>query len=385
MKITAIELFHLALPLCNTPQDADPRSANLETVLVRVEGDGAAGWGEAAPGTGPTACGQWAAGAFACLADWLAPAVVGKAVDSGDELQKCLGKFSENQFAKAALDAAWWDLQARLRGVTLAAALGGSRDAVEVGTCFDRMDSPDEFLAAIGRAFEQGYARVKLMFRPGWDLQMLNAVRAQYPTQTIHVDVEGAMRLEHMETLCRIDDFGVEMVEQPLAHYDFVGHAMVQETLRTPVCLGESIRSPQHADIALELQACRYVNIMPGRVGGLTPALAIHDACREANVACWVGSRPQTAVGVRTALSLAAKNNFTYPADFFSSGDLFGKDLAEPLAIIPAANDKKPAEESAEKPAGKIKLWTTPGIGIDPDMSVIEKFCINRQQLGTPK
>ena len=376
MRIDSVELFHLALPLRNLPPGQDPRFDKLETVLVRIEGDGKSGWGEAAPGNGPVWSGQWTAGAFACLKDWLAPAVVGKTIDAADELQNCFEMFQGNQYAKAAIDMAWWDLQARLRDVTLAEALGGSRDEIEVGTAFDRCESIDDFIASIGKAFESGFARVELKLRPGWDLQMLGAVREHYPTEKIHVSVGGAMRLDHMEILCRIDDFGVEMIEQPLAPFDLVGHAMVQETVRTPICLSDSIGSLEQAELALELESCRFINVAPGRVGGLTTAIAIHNACREAGVACWVGSRPQTAVGARAALALAAKENFTYPADFIPSEELLEEDVAEPLELTLESNDG-----SETSTAGFVKLWPQAGIGIEPNMDVIEKHCIDRAKI----
>ena len=372
MKINSIELFHLAIPLRNPPAGQDPRMDKLETVLVRVDGGDKSGWGEAAPGNGPFYSGQWAAGAFVCMKDWLAPAVVGKAIDADDELQHCFEMFQGNQYAKAAIDMACWDLTARLRDVPLAEALGGKRAAVEVGTSFDQMESIDDFLAAIGKAFEAGFARVELKLRPGWDLQMLGAVREQYPVEPIHVGVDGAMRLDHMEILCRLDDFSLEMIEQPLSPFDLVGHAMVQETIRTPICLSESIRSLEEAELAIELESCRFINVSPGRVGGLTAAVAIHDACGDAKLGCWVGSRPQTAVGVRAALSLAAKEHFNYPADYMAGDKLLEEDVAQPLEITPKESGKS---------AGQVKLWCEAGIGIEPNMDVIKKYCIDRAKL----
>jgi len=380
VQINSIELFHLAIPLLNPPAGQDPRLAKLETVLVRVDGDGKSGWGEAAPGNGPLWSGQWAAGAFVCLKDWLAPAVVGKAVDDNDELRHCFEMFQGNQYAKAAVDMAWWDLTARLRDVPLAEALGGTRPAVEVGTSLDQMESIDDFLAAIGRAFEAGFARVDLKLRPGWDLQMLGAVREQYPVQRIHVSVDGGMRLDHMEILCRLDDFSLEMVEQPLAPFDLVGHAMVQETIRTSICLSESITSLEEAELAIELESCRSINVSPGRVGGLTTAAAIHDACRDSKLGCWVGSRPQTAVGTRATLSLASKEQFNYPADFISGETLLEEDVAESLEITPKEQTESETKESETGKAGEVRLWSEAGIGIEPDMDVIEKYCICREK-----
>jgi O-succinylbenzoate synthase len=249
--------------------------------------------------------------------------------------------------------------------------LDGQRDAIEVGVGFDQMESIEDFIAAIGRVLEAGYARVELKFRPGWDVQMVDFIRKEFPTETFHVDVEGALSLEYMEMLCRLDDFDLAMIEQPLPADDLVGHAMVQETVRTPICLDEGITTPAQAEMALELKSCEYVNLKPGRVGGLTPAVAIHDACVQNSVACFVGAMPQSAVGARIGLALAAKANCTYPADFVASDRLFEQDLAEPL--LP----------TRDEPDGtmRILLWSEPGIGVEPQPELLEKFCIARARL----
>ncbi|MBN2291950.1 MAG: hypothetical protein JXM70_05960, partial [Pirellulales bacterium] len=164
---------------------------------------------------------------------------------------------------------------------------------------------------------------------------------------------------------------------------DLVGHAMIQETIRTPVCLGESIGSLEEAELAIELQSCRFMNISPGRVGGLTRAVAIHDACRDAALGCWVGSRPQTAVGTRAALALAAKGNFNYPADYAPGDKLLVEDVAETLEITakePADIEADESDNGCVKPA-EVKLWSEAGLGIEPDMEVIEKYCIDQVKL----
>jgi len=380
MQIESIEVFHVALRLrrprstgtdrrlvgrCPTPNGP---ADTLQTVLVAMESGGAVGWGEASPGNAPLAGAEWAAGVFGCVGDWLAPAVVGRMIDSGKALQDRLAAYRGNQFAKAALDTAWWDLHARLAGKPLHQVLDGQRDAIEVGVGFDRMETIDELFAAIGKAFEAGYARVELKFRPGWDLHMLNAVRHEFPTQTIHVDVEGALRLDHMEILCRLDDFFLAMVEQPLPADDLVGHAMVQDAIRTPICLDESVTTPEQADMAIELKSGKFVNVKPGRVGGLTPAIAIHDACHDGCIPCFLGAMPQSAIGARAGLALAAKKNFSYPADFFPSCELFEQDLAE--APIPVRNETDGVL--------RIPLWSEPGLGVHPDPELLKKFSLAR-------
>ena len=371
MHIESIELFHVALPLKQPQEIAGRQCDSLETILVRMVSGGVAGWGEASPGNAPLAAGEWAAGAFGLLRDWMAPALVASVVDSGDDLGRRLEPFRGNRFAKAALDTAWWDLNARLQGRPLHQLLDGTRQAIEVGPTFDRMDSVDDFLTRVGGALEAGFARVKLMFRPGWDVEMLRMIRQEFPSQNFHIDCEGALGLEHMEMLCRLDDFALAMIEQPLSPDDLVGHAMVQETVRTPIGLDEAVTTPAQAEMALDLKSCRFVNLQPGRVGGLTSAVAIHDLCQANEVQCWGGATPQSAIGARIGLALAAKANCTYPADFFPADEVLAQDLADPLT---------PARDPADG-VMRIALWPEPGIGIEPQRSLLEKYSIQRATL----
>ena len=233
------------------------------------------------------------------------------------------------------------------------------------------MDSIDEFLAQITAAVAAGFDRLKLKFRPGWDVRMVDFVRKECPTQTLHIDCEGGLHLGQMEMLYRLEDFSLAMIEQPLPADDLVGHAMVQESLRTPICLDEGITSLAQAEMAMELKSCKYVNLKPGRVGGLTPAVAIHDLCHEHCTPCYVGAMPQSAIGGRIGFALAAKDNCTYPADFFPSDQILAEDLAEPLL---------PAKDAADG-RQRVRLWSEPGIGVEPDSALLEKFSIARVKI----
>jgi len=370
MQIDSIEIFHVALPLCQPLPGASAASDKLETVLVRMTSGSTTGWGEASPGNAPLAGPEWAAGVFGCVRDCMAPRLVGKMIDTGKDLQNALASFHGNRFAKAALDTAWWDLKARRDGQPLHQALGGRQETVEIGTSFDQMESPDEFVDAIRRAFEMGFARVELKMRPGWEVNMLNFVRQEFPVERIHVDIEAGMCLDQMEILCRLDDFSLAMVEQPLPAHDLVGHAMIQETLRTPLCLDESITTPEQADIALELHSAQYINLKPGRVGGLTPALAVHDACHANCTPCWVGAMPQSAIGMRIGYALATKPNCTYPADA-----PFEPLLAEALAPMPELI------RAGKENTLQVKLWAEPGLGVEPEMAVLEKYALQRAKV----
>ena len=349
MQIDSLSLFHIALPRKAPKIIAGRPCETLETVLVKLTSGGAGGWGEATPGNAPTGNSEWAAGAFAVLRDWLAPAVVKIEIDSGKTLAERIAPLRGNQYAKAALDIAWWDLSARMQNRPLGELLGAKRQAVEVGPCLDRMESPGEFMAAIAAAFDAGFRRVKLKIRPGWDLEMLRGVRQEFPGGTFHIDCEGALSLNYMETLYRFDDFALEMVEQPLAAEDLVAHAMLQESLRTPICLDEGIASPLQAEMALDLKSCRHVNLKAGRVGGLTAAMTILEACQAAEVSCWGGASAQSAIGARADLALAARADSDYPADFFPAESELAEDLAEPLHPLRAAGD------------GAVKITCTAG------------------------
>ena len=370
MKIDAVDIYHVSFPLKQPLRVRSSSVPRLESVLVRLRSGETFGWGEASPGAAPTFSGEFAAGAFAAIRDWFAPSIVGTAVDSGEHLQKRLESFRRNSFAKGALDMAWWDLRARQQEKPLWKALGGTRESVEIGPVFDEMESVDEFFDRIRQAMDAGFSRAKLMFRPGWDVRMVDAVRKEFPVFPIHVDVEGDLNLGHMDMLCRLDDFDLAMIEQPLGADDLVGHAMVQEAVRTPICLDESITCVQQAEMALELKSCRYINVKPDRVGGFTPAMAIHDAAAAQSVGCWVGALPQTGLGIRACLAFASKSNCTYPADWLPLDEYLDGDLLEPL--VPARD---------ENGTMRITLSSEPGLGIAPDEAKLDAVTIARATL----
>lgn len=365
MRIDRIEIFHIAAPLSRPMPTPVGTWDQLQTVLAAMESQGVVGWAEVSPGNAPVLGPEWAAGVYRCLADWIAPALVGHTVDAGDELQQRLARLRGNRYAKAAVDCAWWDLSARLQGKPLHQLLGGQTDRLPLGVSFDKMPDIEDLLEAMRRAFEAGYSRVELKFRPGWEVSMVHLVRQEFPTEQLHIDVEGDLRLSYMEMFCRLDDFMLAMIEQPLPACDLVGHAMIQDAIRTPICLAESITSPEEAEIALELKSGRYINLEPGRVGGLTPAQAIHDACVDAHVGCRLGAMPQTAIGAAMGLALGTKSNFNYPADFFPPEDLLADDLAEPIRL-------------ERSPDGKLQavLSDQPGIGRQPDQQKLQTWTL---------
>ena len=330
MKIDRIELSLVAMPLISPWRTAYGEDAAIHAVLCRMVSGSIDGWGESAPFAAPCYSPEWAGGAYALVRDRLAPTLIGHDISSGDQLQSLLAIYKGNPFAKAVLDTAWWSLHAKREGCPLAELLGATRKAIPVGADFGVMDSQDELLESVDRAVEERFPRIKLKFRPGWDLPMLNAVRERQPDYPMHIDCNSGYRISDAKLFEQVDEFGLEMIEQPLQHDDVYDHARLQQRIRTPICLDESIVSVDRARQALELGSCGYVNIKPGRVGGLTNAVAIHDLCRDAGIPCWVGGMLESAVGSAHCTALAMLDNFTYPADIFPCSRFYHEDLADP-------------------------------------------------------
>jgi O-succinylbenzoate synthase len=343
MRIERIDLYLVAMPLIYPWRTAYGEDAAIHSVLCRIESGSLVGWGESTPFAAPCYSPECAAGVFAVVRDWFAPAILGRDIRSGRELQQYLAHFKGNPFAKATLDLAWWSLASRESGRPLHQLLGATRDRVAVGADYGVMDSIDDLLAAVGGAVEAGFPRIKLKFRPGWDLDMLRAVRQQHPRETFHIDCNSGYRLADLPFFQEIDQFQLAMIEQPLQHDDLLDHAELQRGIRTPVCLDESIVTPRQAEQAAAIGSCRYVNIKPGRVGGLTNAVQIHDICRSAGIPCWVGGMLESATGSAHCTALAMLDNFTYPADIFPSARYYREDLSDPPLELCALPDGTPA------------------------------------------
>jgi O-succinylbenzoate synthase len=334
MRIDRLELFHVAMPLIYPWRTAYGEDAAIHSVLCRMTSGSVDGWGESTPFAAPCYSPEWAGGAFAVARDWLAPAILGRDIASGADLQQQLAIYKGNPFAKSVLDTAWWSLSCKLSGMPLHRALGATRSEAPVGADFGVMDRLGDLLEGVGRAVEEGFPRIKLKFRPGWDLPMLEAVRRQHPEHTFHIDCNSGYRLGDVPLFQQVDRFRLAMIEQPLQHDDVLDHAELQRQIETPVCLDESITSVRKTQQAIALGSCRYVNVKPGRVGGLTPAVEIHNICRQAGIPCWVGGMLESATGAAHCTALAMLDNFTYPADIFPSSRFYREDLSDPPLVL---------------------------------------------------
>jgi len=368
MRIESIEIFRVAMPLVYPFRTAFGNDDTVESVLVRMSSGNLYGWGEAAPWRLPAYSPEHAAGVFLTVRDFVAPLLLGRDITSDKELQAELRNLKGNQFAKAALDMAWWDLYAKTRGEPLWKVVGGQSATVDVGADFGVMETIDLLLETIEGAVAAGFKRIKLKYRPGWELEMVAAVREAFPKMVFHVDCNSAYTLDHAAMFQKLDQYDLAMIEQPLAHDDLIDHARLQEQIRTPICLDESITSVDKVRKAIRIGACGWVNIKPARVGGLTGALAIHDFCREEGVPCWIGGMLESAVGASHCLALATLSNIKYPSDIFPSDRFYTEDLAEPAMELSGPS--------------QVTASATPGIGAEPNPARLEKATIERALLG---
>jgi len=364
MRIDTIEIIRVAMPLKEPFRTACGDDSVNESVLVKFTSGGLYGWGEAASGREPTYCPECAASQYLVSRDFIAPLLLGGEIESGGGLQARLSHVRGNTFAKAAFDLAWWDLRAKGVGEPLWRFIGGEAPTVEVGADFGIMDTVEELLDKIRGAVERGCLRVKLKVRPGWDIDTVASVRKHFPRLTIHVDCNSAYTLDDIDLFREFDKRGLFMIEQPLAHDDLVDHAELSRMIETPVCLDESVTSPADARKAISLGSCRWINIKPGRVGGLTPSLAIHDICLNAGIGCWVGGMLESAVGASHCLALATLPHHGYPSDVFPSDRFFERDLGKP-----------PLEHSGPS---TITARSVPGIGAEPDPDLLGEWTVEK-------
>jgi O-succinylbenzoate synthase len=366
-QIDEIAVYRIRLPLVTPFKTAYGSDHAVEPVLVRMASESQSGWGEAQAFEYPTYCPEYAHGVFSMIRDVLAPTLIGQHIKSGADLQARLACFKGNPFAKGALDMAWWDLHARTRDEPLWRALGGRNPMVEVGADFGILESHDALLAGISEAVAAGYRRVKLKYAPGWDLEMVRTVREAFPKLVLHIDCNSAYTLDDLAMFQALDAFDLAMIEQPLMHDDLIDHATLARRIATPICLDESITSPAKARKAIDIGSCRWINIKPVRVGGLTHALEIHDLCQRLRIPCWVGGMVESGLGGQHCLAMATLPNVRYPCDVFPSDRFFSPDLIEPGIAL------------ADR--GKIAARDAPGIGVEPEPQRLKRLTVEYARL----
>lgn len=356
IRCDSVELRRIALPLVEPFRTATGTIAVRDLLLVRIGTDGAEGWGECAALPEPTYTAEDVGGAHRVLADHLVPRLLAAGPVAPDDLSGVLADVRGHPMAKAALELALLDAEGRTTGTALATRLGAAHDRVPAGVSVGRLPL-DDLVARVDDHVAAGYRRVKLKIGPGDDLEPVAAVRTRHPDLPLQVDANGTYTLADAAGLVALDEFGLLMIEQPLADDDLVGHAELARRLTTPICLDESITSVAVAETAFALGACRIVNVKPGRVGGHLAAVRLHDRCREQGVPVWCGGMLESGIGRAANVALAALPGFTLPADLSASDRYYARDvITEPFVL---------ADGCLAVPSG-------PGLGVTVDRDVVE-------------
>ncbi len=367
MHIDRIVLHHLRMPLVAPFETSFGRSVEREGLLIVVQSEGLAGYGECVADHDPGYAYETSQTAWHVLRDFLAPAILGRTVADAADFQRRVARVRGHPMAKAGLEMALWDLQGKREGRSLAALLGGVRDRVDVGVSVGLQESPAALVERVGRYLEDGYRRAKIKIKPGRDVADAAAVRRAYPDLRLQVDANSAYTLETAAALQPLDELGLLLIEQPLSEDDLWDHRLIQERFRTPICLDESILSARHARQALEMQSCRVINIKAGRVGGLREAVAVHDLCRAQGIPVWCGGMLETGVGRASNLALASLPGFTLPGDISASDRYYTEDITQ--------------ERFTLNPDSTIDVPAAAGLGVTLDPAAVERYTISREEV----
>jgi O-succinylbenzoate synthase len=330
MKIERIELHHISQNLVHPFRTSFGTQVERPAILVAVYGEGLVGWGECPVSTDPGYSSETIETAWHILRDFLIPALIGQELTAPEEVPAYFKQIRGHSMAKASLENAVWDLLAKAQNLPLQQLVGGQGDRVEVGVSIGIQPTLAGLIERIDQFIDKGYGRIKMKIEPGWELEPLTAVRERHPQIKLMADANSAFSLADVAIFQAMDPLHLLMIEQPLHYDDIFDHAKLQAQVNTPICLDESIHTPNHARWAIEAKACRIINMKVSRVGGLSSAIAIHDMAVAAGIQMWCGGMLETGVGRATNLHLATMPNFTLPGDISATDRYYVEDIAEP-------------------------------------------------------
>jgi o-succinylbenzoate synthase len=368
VRIDRLELRLCRLPLVSFFETSFGRSYDRMFLLARVEGDGHEGWGEGVAEANPYYSSETTETAWHIITEFLAARVLGRSFTHPNEIFDAMAPVRGHNMAKAIVEMAAWDLYARQQEQPLGRLLGGTRDRIASGVSIGIQDSLDQLKEKVGRELAAGYRRIKIKIKPGWDLDAVEMVRKEFGDVPLMVDANAAYTLDDAAHLARLDRHELMMIEQPLAYDDVMDHVELQEKIRTPICLDESIHTVRIARDAIAAGACRIINIKPGRVGGHRESVRLHDLCAANGIPVWHGGMLETGIGRAHNIHLASLPNFSLPGDIAASKRYYAPDLIEPPIDI--ASD------------GTIAVPTEPGIGVTINRERVDRATLRSVTLG---
>jgi len=365
MKIEAITLREIHMPLVHFFETSFGRTYSRRILLVTVHCEGIDGWGECVVGEDPFYSSEWIESAWPTLRSYLIPMLLGKNVSSGRECPALLAKVTGHRMSKAGLENALWEAEALQKQQPLWKLLGGTREEIPCGVSIGIQDSVEQLLEKIQTELAAGYRRIKVKVKPGWDLNVLERIRSRWADITLSCDANSAYTLDETEHLRKFDQFNLLMIEQPLWNDEIYYHSRLQKELRTAICLDESIINARSAAFAVETGACRIINIKVGRVGGFSEAIKIHDVCHSHNIPVWCGGMLETGIGRGQNIALSTLQNFSLPGDVSASKRYWKEDIIDPEVEV--------------SPQGMIAISDKPSTGYRLKTDLIEKLTIRKE------
>ena len=367
MRIDAIFLRELHMPLVHPFETSFGVTSKRRILLAEVQSEGLTGWGECTAGEWPHFSEESTDSAWAVIVNELGPLLAAEAPEHGGDCPGIFRRVRGNRMAKAALENAVWDLEAQRLGISLSNLLGGVRETIPCGVSLGIQSSIAELMAVIERELANGYQRIKLKCKPGWDVDVFERVRSKWPEIMLSCDANSAYRLRDADHLATFDEFDLLMIEQPLWYDDFYYHSMLQKRLKTPICLDESIRNRRDALASIEMESCRIINIKLGRVGGFSEAIAVHNAAQERGIPVWCGGMLESGVGRSHNIALSTLENFTLPGDVSASARYWTEDIIEPEVTV--------------TPEGEIEVLDTPGRGYEVRTELVERLTVRKETI----
>ena len=367
MKIDAIILRELQVPLVRPFETSFGVTTNRRIVLAEVRADGLSGWGECTVGEHPFFSAESTDSAWQVIVNELGPMLAAATPEHGGDIPKIFRLVRGNRMAKATLENAIWDLEAQREGVSLSRLLGGVHSVIPCGVSLGIQSTIPELMAIIERELAAGYQRIKLKCKPGWDVDVFEKVRSRWPGIMLSCDANSAYKLNDEDHLAEFDAFDLLMVEQPLWYDDFYFHSMLQKRLKTRICLDESIRNRRDALAAIEMESCKIINIKLGRVGGFSEAIAVHNAAEERGIPVWCGGMLEAGIGRSHNIALSTLENFSLPGDVSASARYFREDIVEPAITVSSA--------------GEIAIPDTPGRGYEVKTDLVERLTVRKEEI----
>ncbi len=367
MRVDSVTIREIRMPLVHFFETSFGRTTERRILLVTICADGVEGWGECTAGEDPFYSEESIDTAWYAIGGYLAPALLGGEVARGSDCPALFAKVRAHRMAKAAVEDAVWDAEAQIRGIPLWKLIGGSLTELNAGVSIGIQNSPEQLLEKIQTELTAGYQRIKVKVKPGWDVNILEKIREKWPNILLSCDANSAYATSDFEHLKGFEQFKLLMIEQPLWNDDIYFHAKLQAQMETALCLDESIHHARDAETALELKACRIMNIKLGRVGGFTEAKRVHDACQSANVPVWCGGMLESGIGRAHNLAMSTLRNFRLPGDVSASKRYWKEDIIEPEVVV--------------SPTGTIRIPNEAGRGFEVKKDLIERLTVRKETL----